>query len=221
MAVHDVETRAFGLPTYPQRTLKVTKWIRRKATNDWYWSIDRVYLCGEGCAKEIDLKPEDVSEYKLRICASSFSPFTTKLYGWVVDDAGKFKGWLEEPLGNRKPFRYRQNERKVYQAHCRHQEALLRHGYLDCDCATINWAQGPITFDKDAVFHYASMPPAVRQQWFGKVRNGPGYVGLMQPSYSKPLARLVEKHLAEKLVTATPAEAIKIFRALHDKVAAL
>jgi len=87
----------------------------------------------------------------LRIRMASASPVSNGLIGEIFKD-DKYAGWMEK-YERGKPYRYFENEHELFKRFCEHQIFLSKNGYVDMDCATINFFKGSNKlFDKSQVY---------------------------------------------------------------------
>lgn len=167
--------------------------LRHQRTEDWYPKVHRIFRTrDELLVKLVDLAPEHVDYYVERLLVAAAAPRTDPIEALVHDEHGRFRGWAERYLPGLAPFRYFENEREVFAAHCERQCHLARRGYFDLDSATINYARrasGEVfTFDKDAVFRIGDLAPCeeafeAQGEWpFWKLDGG-SYFVLLRQSY--------------------------------------
>ncbi|MBK7973506.1 MAG: hypothetical protein IPK07_09605 [Deltaproteobacteria bacterium] len=138
--------------------------LRHQRTEDWYPKVHRIFRTVDDLlVKLVDLAPEHVDYYVERLLIAGEAPRTDPIEALVHDERGHFRGWAERYLPGLEPFRYFENEREVFAAHCERQCHLARRGYFDLDAATINYARradgNVFTFDKDAVFRLDNLAP--------------------------------------------------------------
>jgi len=87
----------------------------------------------------------------LRIRMASVSPVSNGLIGEIFEN-DKYVGWMEK-YERSKPYRYFENEHELFKFFCEHQIFLAKNGYVDMDCATINFFKGSNKlFDKSQVY---------------------------------------------------------------------
>jgi len=171
--------------------------LRATRTEDWYPKVGRIFATRDQLlVKLVDLEPADVPYYVERLLVAGSSPFSDPIEA-LVEERGRFRGWVERYLPDLEPFRYFEAESEVFAAHCERQQYLASRGYFDLDAATINYARRAdgrvFTFDKDAVFRLDSLAPcedAFRAQgeWpFWNLDGGSYFVLLRQSYRSIPL----------------------------------
>ncbi|HEQ98817.1 MAG TPA: class I SAM-dependent methyltransferase [candidate division Zixibacteria bacterium] len=91
----------------------------------------------------------DNNQVDISIAASS--PVSNGLVAFGED------GWYEKRC-SAKPFKYKENQERLFKRHCLHQIYLSLLGYIDIDPGTINFFQGSeLLFDKSGVMPIAEI----------------------------------------------------------------
>jgi SAM-dependent methyltransferase len=88
-------------------------------------------------AKINKLKPDDIFPIsKINTNIARLSPISNNAVGSVYD-GDKFVGWLEDEEPDVK-YKYKENQKEMFQLHCTHMQYLARLNYFDGDCSMIN-----------------------------------------------------------------------------------
>lgn len=102
-----------------------------------------------------DFGPHD----EARIELGSYAPYSNPIDGWVRGES-KAYGWTEKKMTDLRVYRYRENEKELFNSFCDRNIFLARNGYVDLDGATINFgvSEGKLVhFDKGAVLPISSL----------------------------------------------------------------
>lgn len=92
---------------------------------------------------------------KNNINMARLSPISNGVTG-IIEKKGVFVGWTEKKT-HIKINPYKEEQEKIFKQICRHQQFLARNGYVDCDCATINFFVDGTLFDKSMVIPISEM----------------------------------------------------------------
>jgi len=106
---------------------------------------------------------------KLRFKIASMTPYSNGMAAEVYD-GDDYKGWLED-YSPHTTLRYFEREHEVFRRFCEEQVFLSKLGYVDCDCATINWFTNYKHFDKNAVYPIEMLKPTTADSFIVMLRN--------------------------------------------------
>ena len=172
--------------------------------------IAKIYR--RGAESEGDFKSK-MEFMRSRVNISSMSPVSNGLEGSVYD-GNVFVGWLEKTLAVG-PLQYNDRSIKAFRQHCIHQIFLLRIGYIDTDCGTINFAPEKgelLCFDKNSTY-----PIDVLEEYIYKLDGGTYFKILSRVhNFSDELKRTISDAMATKDPSTIERAYVKVLKILKN-----
>ena len=90
---------------------------------------------------------------QIRVELGSHAPYSNPLDGWVKRENNIY-GWTEKRLPGLRTYKYRENEKELFNAFCDRNIFLARNGFIDFDGGTLNFGRSEgklVHFDKGAI----------------------------------------------------------------------
>lgn len=96
---------------------------------------------------------------QIRVELGSYAPYSNPIDGWVKRENNVY-GWTEKEIVDLRTYKYRENEKELFNAFCDRNVFLAKNGFIDLDGGTLNFGLSGgrlVHFDKGAIHPISSL----------------------------------------------------------------